>query len=82
MFAFAAYNCGPSRFRQLRQETAARGLDPNVWFGNVERIVAERVGRETVGYVSNIYKYYLAYSLTPDWVEIPDSPPTAGKRSP
>ena len=40
-----------------------RGLDPNVWFGNVEQIASERIGRETVTYVSNIYKYYIAYSL-------------------
>jgi membrane-bound lytic murein transglycosylase MltF len=47
----------------LRQETARRGLDPNRWFGNVERVVSEKVGRETVQYVSNIYKYYVAYTL-------------------
>jgi membrane-bound lytic murein transglycosylase MltF len=40
-----------------------RGLDPNVWFGNVEQIASERIGRETVTYVSNTYKYYLAYKL-------------------
>jgi membrane-bound lytic murein transglycosylase MltF len=63
LFAFAAYNAGPGRIRQLRRETEARGLDPNVWFNNVERIAAERIGRETVTYVSNIYKYYVAYLL-------------------
>ena len=40
-----------------------RGLNPNVWFGNVEQIASERIGRETVTYVSNIYKYYVAYKL-------------------
>ena len=60
---FAAYNAGPGRVRQLRSETAKRGLDPNVWFGNVERIASERIGRETVTYVSNIYKYYVTYRL-------------------
>ena len=40
-----------------------RGLNPNVWFGNVERIASERIGRETVTYVSNIYKYYITYKL-------------------
>jgi hypothetical protein len=34
-----------------------------VWFGNVEQIASERIGRETVTYVSNIYKYYVAYRL-------------------
>jgi membrane-bound lytic murein transglycosylase MltF len=63
LFTFAAYNAGAGRIRQLRQEAAQRGLDPNVWFGNVERIASERIGRETVTYVSNIYKYYLAYRL-------------------
>jgi membrane-bound lytic murein transglycosylase MltF len=63
LFAFAAYNAGPGRVRQLRREATARGLDPNVWFNNVERIASERIGRETVTYVSNIYKYYVAYLL-------------------
>jgi hypothetical protein len=34
-----------------------------VWFGNVEHVVAKNIGRETVQYVSNIYKYYIAYKL-------------------
>jgi membrane-bound lytic murein transglycosylase MltF len=63
LMTFAAYNAGPGRLRQLRRETAARGLNPNVWFGNVERLASERIGRETVQYVSNIYKYYVAYRL-------------------
>jgi membrane-bound lytic murein transglycosylase MltF len=64
LFTFASYNAGPGRLRQLRKETAKRGLDPNVWFGNVEQIASERIGRETVTYVSNIYKYYIAYKLS------------------
>jgi membrane-bound lytic murein transglycosylase MltF len=63
LFAFASYNAGPGRVRQLRNEARQRGLDPNVWFGNVEQIASERIGRETVTYVSNIYKYYVAYRL-------------------
>jgi membrane-bound lytic murein transglycosylase MltF len=63
LFTFASYNAGPSRMRQLRREAERRGLDPNVWFQHVERIVAQRIGRETVSYVSNIYKYYIAYRL-------------------
>ena len=63
LFAFASYNAGPGRIRQLRAEAEKRGLDPNVWFGNVEQIASERIGRETVTYVSNIYKYYVAYRL-------------------
>jgi membrane-bound lytic murein transglycosylase MltF len=67
LFAFASYNAGPGRVRQLRAEAQKTGLDPNVWFNNVERVAARRIGRETVQYVSNIYKYYVAYQLT--WAE-------------
>lgn len=69
LMTFAAYNAGPGRVRQLRREAAARGLNPNVWFGHVERIASERIGRETVQYVSNIYKYYVAYRLVRDRAE-------------
>ena len=37
-----------------------------MWFGNVERVASERIGRETVTYVSNIYKYYITYRLLTD----------------
>jgi len=63
LFAFAAYNAGPGRISQLRSQAAKRGLNPNVWFNNVEVIASEKIGRETVTYVSNIYKYYVAYKL-------------------
>jgi membrane-bound lytic murein transglycosylase MltF len=69
LITLAAYNCGPGRMRQLRQEAAKRGLNPNVWFGNVERIASERIGRETVQYVGNIYKYYVAYRLALEQAE-------------
>ena len=63
LFTFASYNAGPGRIRQLRARAAKRGLDANRWFNNVELLAAESIGRETVQYVSNIYKYYLAYKL-------------------
>jgi membrane-bound lytic murein transglycosylase MltF len=63
LFTFASYNAGPARVRQLRQEAGRRGLDPNVWFNNVEIIAAEKIGAETVTYVANIYKYYITYRL-------------------
>jgi membrane-bound lytic murein transglycosylase MltF len=63
LMAFAAYNAGPGRLRQLRDLAEQRGLNKNVWFGNVERMASERIGRETVQYVSNIFKYYVAYKL-------------------
>ena len=63
LFAFASYNAGPAKVASLRREARKMGLDPNVWFRNVEIVAAKRVGRETVQYVSNIYKYYIAYRL-------------------
>ncbi len=63
LFSFAAYNAGPARVAGLRRKAAARGLDPNQWLGNVEHVAAQEIGRETVTYVSNIYKYYVAYTL-------------------
>lgn len=69
LFAFASYNAGPERIRALRHEAADLQLDPDVWFDNVERVAAARIGRETVQYVSNIYKYYIAYSLVQDDVQ-------------
>jgi membrane-bound lytic murein transglycosylase MltF len=63
LFAFACYNAGPARIAQLRDEAEKEGLDENVWFDNVERIAARRIGQETVRYVRNIYKYYVGYRL-------------------
>ena len=63
LFAFAAYNAGPRRIQSLRRKAAVRGLDANVWFGNVEAIASQAIGTETVHYVSNISKYYLAYRM-------------------
>lgn len=63
LFAFAAYNAGPGRVAGLRREARRKGLDPNVWFDNVEIVAAQRIGAETVGYVANILKYYTAYQV-------------------
>jgi len=63
LFTFAAYNAGPNRIAELRKKAPAAGLDPNKWFGNVELLTAQSVGPVTVQYVSNIYKYYVAYKL-------------------
>jgi membrane-bound lytic murein transglycosylase MltF len=60
---FASYNAGPNRIAKLRKEAADQGLDPNVWFNNVELVAAKDIGQETVTYVANIYKYYVAYKL-------------------
>lgn len=85
LFAFASYNAGPNRVRALRKEAAQAGLNPNVWFDNVERVAAQRIGRETVQYVSNIYKYYIAYTLVEDQVakslEKAPSAPAGGRET-
>jgi membrane-bound lytic murein transglycosylase MltF len=63
LFTFASYNAGPNRIVRLRKQAAKEGLNPNKWFGNVELEVARDIGEETVTYVDNIYKYYVAYKL-------------------
>ena len=63
-FSLAAYNAGPARVAQLRKEAAENGLDRNRWFGHVEIIAGRRIGRETVNYVSSIYKYFVGYKLS------------------
>jgi membrane-bound lytic murein transglycosylase MltF len=63
LFAFASYNAGAGGVAKLRKEAAKRGLDPNIWFHNVEYVAAEKIGAEPVTYASNIYKYYIAYKL-------------------
>jgi membrane-bound lytic murein transglycosylase MltF len=66
LFAFASYNAGPAKIKQLRKLAVQQKLDPDVWFNNVERVAAQQVGQETVRYVRNIYKYYVAYQLLED----------------
>ena len=63
LMAFAAYNAGPGNLVRFRKWAEKSGLDPNVWFFNTEEGAARIVGQETVQYVSNIYKYYIAYRL-------------------
>ncbi|MCD8547847.1 MAG: transporter substrate-binding domain-containing protein [Aeromonadaceae bacterium] len=60
-FTLAAYNAGPNRIAGLRAEAAKQGLDPNVWFDNVEQLAASRIGSETVRYVTDITLRYVAY---------------------
>jgi len=63
LFAIASYNAGAGRISELRRKAKKLGLDENRWFQNVEIIAARDIGRETVEYVGNIYKYYVAYDL-------------------
>jgi membrane-bound lytic murein transglycosylase MltF len=61
LFALAAYNAGPGNLKKFRAFAEQHGLKPTVWFGNVENGAAAIVGYETVQYIGNIYKYYIAY---------------------
>jgi membrane-bound lytic murein transglycosylase MltF len=63
LMLFASYNAGPNRIANLRRNAKDQGLDPNVWFGNVELLAAQDVGQSVVLYVANVYKYYVAYKL-------------------
>jgi membrane-bound lytic murein transglycosylase MltF len=69
LFSFASYNAGPAKVAKMRAEAKKMGLDPNQWFGNVEVVAAKQIGRETVQYVSNILKYYVAYKLLEDKID-------------
>ena len=80
LFAFASYNAGPGKVASLRREAAAQGLDPDKWFNNVELVAAKRIGRETVTYVANIYKYYLAYQMMVNAVEARQEAKARAKR--
>ncbi|HEU4929904.1 MAG TPA: transglycosylase SLT domain-containing protein [Candidatus Krumholzibacteria bacterium] len=64
LFAFASYNAGPGRIAKMRTLASQRGLNPDVWFENVEIVASEKIGRETPTYVRNIVKYYFSYKLT------------------
>ena len=77
LMSLAAYNAGPGRIRRIRSEAEAKGYDPNVWFDNVEVVVAEQVGRETVQYVGNIFKYYLTYR----WINAADAERAAARKA-
>lgn len=63
LLVFASYNAGPNRIAKLRGQALQQGLDPDKWFNNVELVVAKSIGQETVTYVGNVYKYYVAYKL-------------------
>jgi membrane-bound lytic murein transglycosylase MltF len=70
LFVFAGYNAGPNRINKLRKQAEEAGLDPNLWFGNVELMAARDIGQETVTYVANIYKYYISYKMTLQQTEL------------
>lgn len=61
--SLAAYNAGPRTVLRARKLTAKMGLDPNIWFRNVELAMAKMRKAEPVSYVSEINKRYVSYSL-------------------
>ncbi len=75
-FALAAYNCGPGHVIDARRIAKDQGLNPDKWFGNVEKAMlflaqpkyakAARFGYcrcgEPVKYVSEIQTRYDAYA--------------------
>jgi membrane-bound lytic murein transglycosylase MltF len=77
--SWAAYNAGPARVLKMRDKAEKMGLDPNIWFSNVELAAGKMTGRETVQYVANIYKYYVAYKLASQ-VTSTDAVPISGAR--
>jgi len=56
-FVLAAYNMGPERVQGMRAEARRRGLNPDQWFFQVERIAMEQVGMGAVSYVNSVNKY-------------------------
>ncbi|MGW8465510.1 transglycosylase SLT domain-containing protein [Pseudomonas sp. CLCA07] len=70
-FVLAAYNIGPERVQGMRAEARRRGLNPNQWFFQVERIAMEQVGMGPVSYVNSVNKYYLAFDRERESLEPP-----------
>ena len=63
LMAVAAYKVGPGELARFRRAATQSGLDPNVWFDNVENGAARVAGRDVVQYVKAVYEYYVAYQL-------------------
>ncbi len=66
----AAYNAGPGNLQKIRRMARESGLDPDRWYGHVERMAARELGRETLDYVSNVYKYYVSYRFAQEREEM------------
>jgi membrane-bound lytic murein transglycosylase MltF len=69
LMSFAAYNAGPHNLQKFRAFAQKTGLNPDIWFNNVELGAAKIIGFEPVQYVNNIYKYYIAYQLSAERLE-------------
>jgi membrane-bound lytic murein transglycosylase MltF len=82
LFAFASYNAVPTTIARLRKQAARERLNPNLWFANVEHVAAKAIGRETVQYVSHIYKYDLAYRFVEEIAQEQDAARRAAETAP
>lgn len=78
-FVLAAYNMGPERVQGMRTEAKRRGLNPNQWFFQVERIAMEQVGMGAVSYVNSVNKYYLAFDRERESLE-PEAQKVASRK--
>lgn len=59
----AAYNAGPRRVLQAINKAKEMGLNPDIWFRNVELAMLKLGYPEPVVYVSEINKRYVSYDL-------------------
>lgn len=59
----AAYNAGPTRIQEAINQAKKMGLNPNLWFRNVELAMLEIGVPEPVIYVSEINKHFVSYQL-------------------
>jgi membrane-bound lytic murein transglycosylase MltF len=66
LLSLAAYNAGPGGVRRAQRRAEEMGLDPDVWFENVEVAIQDAVSREPAVYVRNIFKYFVSYRLLSD----------------
>jgi membrane-bound lytic murein transglycosylase MltF len=78
-FILAAYNMGPARVQGLRTEAKRRGLNPNQWFFQVERVALEQVGMGVATYVGSVNKYQLAFARERQTLESSKQPTKARK---
>lgn len=68
-FVLAAYNLGPERVQRMRKEARKRGLNPDQWFFQTERVAMEQGGANVVTFVNSVNKYYLAFDRQRDRLE-------------
>lgn len=61
LFAVAAYNAGPAGVNKARARAEKMGLEPNVWFDEVEVAAARTLGHQPVQYVRKVFKSYVVY---------------------